>query len=76
MGTNNIRKSFRDDLSSSCYKKTLLNRIYPLYWDEGYKYYPKIRKGFKNPNKRILRGKMGGYKNWKRYRRKQYKNSI
>ena len=31
-----------------------LNEWYPLYWDEGYNFYPYWNRGYKNPNKRII----------------------
>lgn len=43
------------------------------YWDEGLNLYPKIRWGYKNPNKRIMSYQIRMYKTWKHNRKKQWK---
>jgi len=43
------------------------------YCDEGINFYPLYRRGFKNPNKRIMSYQIRMYKTWKHNRRKQYK---
>lgn len=43
------------------------------YWDEGLNFYPKNRKGYKNPNKRILSYQVRMYKTWKHNRKTQWK---
>jgi len=44
------------------------------YWDEGFRYYPKYRQGFKNSKKPLLKYKIRMYRTWKHNRIKQYKN--
>jgi len=43
------------------------------YWDEGINFYPKYRRGFKNPNKVIMSYQVRMYKTWKHNRKKQRK---
>lgn len=43
------------------------------YWDEGIIYYPEYRKGFKNPNKRILNYQKRIFRTWKHNRKNQWK---
>ena len=43
------------------------------YPDEGVKYYPKFRRGFKNPHKTILSYQIRMYKTWKHNRKNQWK---
>jgi hypothetical protein len=44
------------------------------YSDEGWHYYPRYRKGFKNPHKEILPYQVRMYKTWKHNRKQQWKN--
>jgi len=44
------------------------------YWDEYTIYYPKYRRGFKNPIKGIMSYQVRMYKTWKHNRKKQWKN--
>ena len=43
------------------------------YWNEGLNFYPKIRRGYKNPIKRIMSYQMRMYKTWKHNRKNQWK---
>lgn len=43
------------------------------YWDEGLNFYPKNRKGFKCPKKRILSYQRRMYQTWKHNRKTQWK---
>lgn len=43
------------------------------YWCEGINFYPKYRRGFKNPNKTIMSYQIRMYKTWKHNRKKQHK---
>jgi len=43
------------------------------YWDEGVNYYPKYRRGFKNPNRFLLSYQIRMYKTWKHNRKTQWK---
>jgi hypothetical protein len=43
------------------------------YWDEGLTFYPRYRRGFKNPTKRIMSYQVRMYKTWKHNRKKQWK---
>lgn len=43
------------------------------YWDEGLKFYPTYKRGFKNTNKRILNYQRRMYRTWKHNRKTQWK---
>lgn len=43
------------------------------YWDDGVNFYPEYRKGFKNPNKRLMSYQIRMYKTWKHNRKTQWK---
>jgi len=54
--------------------KLVTNRDYKdPYWDEGYNYYPKYRKGFKNSKKQILSYQVRMYRTWKHNRKTKWK---
>jgi len=53
--------------------KVETKRLKDRYWDEGINFYPKYRKGFKNPNKGIMSYQVRMYKTWKHNRENQYK---
>ena len=55
------------------YRIIFLNYEYPRYWDEGIHTYPNYRRGFKNPNKTIMRYQVRMYKTWKHNRKTQWK---
>ena len=55
------------------YRCILFNELYPDYWDDGINFYPKYRRGFKNPNKTITRWEMRSYRSWKYNRKTKYK---
>lgn len=44
------------------------------YWNEYLNLYPKKRRGFKNPNKRIMSYQIRMYRTWKHNRKTQYKD--
>jgi len=46
---------------------------YGPYWDEGIYFYPMYRRGFKNPNKRIMAYQVRMYKTWKHNRKTKWK---
>lgn len=63
-------------------KTTTCSRVYKIvtnpdygdpYWDEYINYYPKWKRGFKNPNKRIMSYQVRMYKTWKHNRKTQWK---
>ena len=43
------------------------------YGDEGVSFYPRRRKGFKNPNKQLYPYQVRIYKTWKHNRKTQWK---
>lgn len=43
------------------------------YWDEGISFYPRYRRGFKNPNKTIMSYQVRMYRTWKHNRKTKYK---
>jgi hypothetical protein len=46
------------------------------YWDEGIMFHPKYRKGYKNPNKQLMKFQVRMYKTWKHNRENQYRNET
>lgn len=47
--------------------------LYPPYWDDGILFYPKYRRGYKNPNKVLFNYQVRMYKTWKYNRKTQFK---
>ena len=75
----NIMKSQK--FRKRCGSSTTHNRTYKIlviynedpYWDEGYRFYPRYRVGYKNPIKRLLSFQVRMYKTWKYNRKTQWK---
>ena len=62
--------------TTTCSKeyKIVTNGIYKdPYWDEGLYFYPTIRRGYKNPIKRIMSYQIRMYRTWKHNRKTQWK---
>lgn len=62
--------------SSKDYKRILNSELYPVYWEEGVNFYPKYRRGFKNPAGRssyLMKFEVRMYRSWKYNRRCQYR---
>jgi hypothetical protein len=67
-------KRARTTMYNKEYKIVTNGSFYP-YWNEGYNYYPIIRRGFwKKKEKRILVYKVRLYRTWKHNRKTQWKN--
>ena len=73
MSINRRRSKLRSAECSRDYHLISLNEWYPLYWDEGYNFYPYWRRGYKNPNKKIPCQKVREYRTWKYNRKTQWK---
>jgi len=73
MSKNRNRVKFNKAQTQKEYKIILINFNYPLYWDDGIIEYPRFRKGFKNPNKRIYKYQQRSYRTWKYNRKTKYK---
>jgi hypothetical protein len=73
MSTNRRRSKLKFAECGRDYHILSLNEWYPLYWDEGYNFYPYWRRGYKNSNKRISIFKVREYKTWKYNRKTQWK---
>lgn len=54
--------------------KIVTNDKFDPYWDEGYDFYPRYRRGFKNSNKTIMSYQVRMYRTWKHKRKTQWKN--
>lgn len=54
----------------------LFKTLYPPYWDDGMIFYPKYRRGYKNPNKYIQSYQIRMYKTWKHNRKQQWKRKT
>ena len=69
---------------SQVIEKTTDSREYKLlttiekdpYWDEGLNFYPRYRRGFKNPNKQLMSFQIRMYKTWKYNRKNQWKDEC
>ena len=73
MSKNRNRAKLNKAQNQQEYKKILLQLEYPTYWDDGLYFYPKYKKGFKNPLKSILKYQRRMYRTWKYNRKKQWK---
>jgi hypothetical protein len=73
MSKNRNRAKLNKSTTNREYDIILLNYEYPVYWDDGIIEYPKYRKGFKNPIKRIFKYQVRMYKTWKYNRKTQWK---
>ena len=72
MSKNNNRAKLNKAQDGRTYKLLLFDELYPPYWDEGTIFYPRYRKGFKNPNKSIYSYQVRMYKTWKHNRKTQW----
>lgn len=73
MSKNRNRAKLNKAKNSRDYHQIVMNEVYPMYWDEGIIFYPRYRKGFRNPNKRLQRYKQREYRTWKHNRLEQWK---
>ena len=67
------REKLKRSITNREYKIILLGVLYPHYWDDGIRTYPRYRKGFKNPNRQLFSSQIREYRTWKYNRMKQYK---
>lgn len=67
-----MKESTKNTTNSRVYKQLLIRKEYPLYYDEGWSYYPNYRKGYVN-KKQILKYQVRMYKTWKYNRKTQWK---
>ena len=51
MSKNRNRAKLNKAQNGREYHQIGMNEVYPMYWDEGIMFYPRYRKGFRNPNK-------------------------
>ena len=73
MSKNYNRAKFNKAQNGNEHRKMFLKWVYPPYWDDGIMTYPKFKKGFKNPNKRLLSYQVRMYKTWKHNRKNRWK---
>lgn len=66
-------KVARTTTSRKEYKVVTNDKIKEPYWDEGIMFYPRYRKGYKNPNKTIMSYQVRMYRTWKHNRKTQWK---
>lgn len=71
-----VNRFSRQKLSTVCDRRTytIVNYDVDPYWDEGLTFYPKFRRGYKNPNKQILNYQRRMYRTWKHNRKHQWKD--
>ncbi len=73
MSTNRSRAKFNKAHNGREYRIEIFQKIYPPYYDDGINFFPKYRKGFKNPIKRIMGYQVRMYRTWKHNRKTQWK---
>lgn len=73
MSKNRNRSRLNKSTNGREYKLILIEMYYSLYWDEGILMYPKINKGFKYPNKYLMKHEIRMYRSWKYNRKTKYK---
>lgn len=73
MSINRNRTRYNQVQTSREYRIKWLKEEYPTYWDEGMKFYPRHRRGFKNSNKCIQAYHIRMYRTWKYNRKTQWK---
>ena len=73
MSKNRSRVKLKQAVDGREYRRIIMDKLYPLYWDEGLRFYPTYRRGFKNSGKRLERWKVRMYRTWKYNRKKQWK---
>ena len=73
MSKNRNRAKLNKAKTSNEYNKILLNIIYPTYWDEGLIFFPRLKRGYKNPTKTILKYQVRAYRSWKYNRKTKWK---
>lgn len=71
MSVHRNRTKTKDSQTGRIYKLKCLNCWYPNYWDDGLTEYPRYKRGFKNPIKRIYHFQVRMYKTWKYNRKTQ-----
>jgi hypothetical protein len=74
MSINRNRARLNKAKDNHQYRIIWINYEYPRYWDEMYHKYPRYKRGFKNPNKRIFSYQVRMYKTWKHNRKTQWRN--
>jgi hypothetical protein len=73
MSKNRNRAKLNKAKNEREYRASVFNELYPPYWDDGIVEYPKYRKGYKNPNRRLFNYQVRMYKTWKHNRKTRWK---
>jgi hypothetical protein len=73
MSINRNRAKLNKAQNNTDYRKLFLDELYPPYYEEGVNFYPRYRRGYKNPNKQLERFKIRMYRTWKYNRKTQWK---
>lgn len=73
MSKNRNRARLNKAQNDKEYRYLQIGINYPIYWDEGIMFYPKYRRGFKNPNKVLQRYEQREFRTWKYNRLTQWK---
>jgi hypothetical protein len=69
------RAKFNKAITNKHYKCLQISLWYPIYHDDGFRYYTKRNRNSKQPNKVLLISKIREYKSWKYNRKTQYIHS-
>ncbi len=73
MSKNRNRAKLNKAKNEREYSALIFNELYPPYWDDGICEYPKYRRGYKNPNKRLFSYQIRMCKTWKYNRKTRWK---
>lgn len=73
MSINTNRARLSKAIDNKSYRRIWIQFEYSKYWDEGINFYPRYKRGSKNPNKRIQSYQVRMYKTWKYNRNTQWK---
>lgn len=73
MSKNRNRAKLSKATSGREYHIIWINTLYPIYWDDGIIFYPRYRRGYKNPNKQLRYYKAREYQTWKYNRKTKWK---
>lgn len=73
MSKNRNRTKLNKAETNKEYKVLSLIEEYPPYWDDGIIFYPRYKRGSKNPLKRIFSYQVRMYRTWKYNRKTKWK---
>jgi hypothetical protein len=69
-----MKETLKNTTNRRVYHILILKQLYPPYYDEGTIFYPKYRRGYKNPHKQLMSYEVRMYRTWKYNRKTQWKS--